>query len=598
MSQYITNKTGPILESRGIETDRLPGDIVVMPNTLQDIKISVNDYVVSETINYSLEKIYENWLYLISYSYIGSNNIPDKKLATQMLADSGGGISWTEQTNFSSISASTHGNANTLTGVTNIIKIPNIANSNNYNIIATTNTNVILLSGTDTTSIDVIRHPVTNAESNNNITHPSTQIYFQNITDMVVSESNHLFIMDSALKSIFKYDISGITTLDEAILKNDTPGRLMIKLIGGDGSVSSKSKFNENVALCTQDNKLYVLDRDIDTDNISVTESAIKVYDAELNWVRNIDITPYINSAPIDIAYNADLDRYYVLCHDWSSHNYDAGIPDVTHISPELLELDGNLDYINTHTLYDFNKLDPELGNEKHKRIMFSEENSNIFYIVTDKNVYKKYISRPTDTVGRFRLQEKQIGPTTDDNLNFQGIDINLTSIISSSGEAVAKDEILLYDSYNSIVFRFLEDGAFEEGLETMFDENSLDFDSIKIKPDEFVNAIVYNKALVKMLYNNLLILENISRRFSTVYNEKGLSEYVGFNYLLEDELKTLSYETTLDNYIGINEVILSATVNRCLEKIYELQLRIQSILQERKINVYPLLSQTIDLEI
>ena len=79
MNQYFTTKTSPQLDSRGFELDRLPGDVVRMPNNLEDIKINVNDFVLAETINYSLEKLYDNWLYLISYSYIGSNNIPDKK---------------------------------------------------------------------------------------------------------------------------------------------------------------------------------------------------------------------------------------------------------------------------------------------------------------------------------------------------------------------------------------------------------------------------------------------------------------------------------------------------------------------------------------
>lgn len=598
MNQYFTTKTSPQLDSRGFELDRLPGDIVSMPNNLEDIKINVNDFVLAETINYSLEKLYDNWLYLISYSYIGSNNIPDKKYAINMLTDTGTGPRWLNQTQYPAVSSTTKNTPNTFTDLTGFVKIDNIANSSNYNIIATTKTNVILLSGYGVTNIDVIQHPVTNVKSNNDITHPSTEILFKDITDLTVTDSNHLFVMDNELKSIFKFDISGITTLDEAILKNDTPGRLMIKLIGGPGEIDDKNKFKNNIAMCTNNNFLYVIDRDLDTTNVNVNQAAIKIYDSELNWVNTIDITNSINSAPIDITYNAELQRFYVLCHDWSSHDYPIGTPETTNISSELLELDTNFNVIKLHTLFDLTKLDPSIGNEKHKRVEFSVENSNIFYIVTEKNIYKKYISRPEKLVGRFKLQEKDIGPSTTNNLDFKAIDINSTTIIAADGTEKIKDEILIYDQYSNIIFELLEDGAFEEGLESQFDETSLDFDNIKIKSDEFVNAVVYNKSFVKTLYNNLLLLENISRRFSTVYTDKGLSEYVGFNYLREDELKTLTYETTLDNYIGINEVVLSATVNRCLERIYNLQLRIQQTLQENKLNVYPLVTQTIKLTI
>ena len=60
-----------------------------MPSSYYDIKIKVNDYVLAETINYSLEKIHNNWLYMISKSVIPSNNIPNMDYSNYMILDKG-----------------------------------------------------------------------------------------------------------------------------------------------------------------------------------------------------------------------------------------------------------------------------------------------------------------------------------------------------------------------------------------------------------------------------------------------------------------------------------------------------------------------------
>ena len=82
------------LSAANYTQDRLPGDILALPESMYDIKIKVNDLVVSETINFSLEKLYNNWLYMISKSIIPSNNIPNKDFADKMIVDNTNGLSW------------------------------------------------------------------------------------------------------------------------------------------------------------------------------------------------------------------------------------------------------------------------------------------------------------------------------------------------------------------------------------------------------------------------------------------------------------------------------------------------------------------------
>ena len=73
MSNEITNTSSfapelvQAIRDADILRDRLPGDILSLPNNWDDIKVKANDYIVAETINYTIEKLHENWLYLIAH---------------------------------------------------------------------------------------------------------------------------------------------------------------------------------------------------------------------------------------------------------------------------------------------------------------------------------------------------------------------------------------------------------------------------------------------------------------------------------------------------------------------------------------------------
>ena len=567
-----------MLHSRGILQDRLPGDVVKLPHSFYDIKIKVNDYVLAETINYSIEKLYDNWLYMLAYSVIPSNNIPDKSLGSQMVCDTNGGPEWRAQSTFSELSGSTVGNS--LDNINNIIKVRNIADSSNYNYIATTTTNVILLSGNDN-NIDIISNPDTGRLSSSSTTHPSNGIDFINISDIVVSDSNILFVLDNTLKSVFKFDISGILTLDEAILKNDTPGRLMTGIIGGVGEIEDKTKFKDNISVATHNNLIYVLDYDQTTLN-----TAVKVYDSQLNWVKTSILGSNIPSTPKDISYNPSTNKFYILCHDSLSGN--PGF---------IVELDDDLNYISKNPLHDTEKHSPTISTENHRRIYFSKENPNIFYLVTDKNIYKKYLSRPTSFIGRFLLLEKDI-ISGDRSPDIQDIHISLNTTQDNEGQNINKDEILLYNKSSSVIYQFFEDSNFQRSVSRIMDSKIIKIEDITIKHEEYVSTLVYNKMILKLLYNNTILLENMMRRFSTKYDALGFSRYVGFNYFIEEELKKITYNVTENAYVGVNELVLTSTINRCLEQVYNLQLTVQELLQEKSINVYPLITQVIDLDI
>ena len=577
--------------------DRLAGDVLTLPNKFTDIKINVNDFVVSETINYSLEKLYKNSLYILAKSVIPSNNIPETKYYTHIVNDTGTGPKWKTVDQFGETSGSCK--QKSLSGVNKFIKIENTANSSNYNVVATTDTRIKLLSGTGVATFDFIRNPdIPTIVSDSDITHPSNGVLFQGIKDITISASNYLYVLDSTLKTIFKFDISGILTLDDAILKNDTPGRLMVGMVGGTGGLSDKTRFKDPLSIVSVNDYIYV----IDYDPVSKT-SSIKVYDSQLNWKSTHDYGSQLSSGPVDIKYNPNTRELFVLCH-LPTVNASFGIQDPLDSEqkmPVVVRIDiDTMQITASHDFFIRNRHKDEIADETYKSINFSIENPNIMYILTDQNMYKKYVPRPEVFVGKFLIGDKNIGTGGNPAMNFQDFTIQQSYITDFDADGVQynepRDEILMFDKEYETIHKFLEESNYEKSLQSDIENNFIPFKDIKIKPDELVSVFVYNKSLIKMLYNNVLILENISRRFTTLYDSLGISQYIGFTYLIKEELEQLTYEQTLDNLIGINEPVMSATVNRCLNRIYQLQEKIVNLVQEKSINVYPLTTTPVKL--
>ena len=585
MSNHITQTSSfnqellLAMNSRSVLQDRLPGDMLILPNTMYDIKVTVNDFVTADTINYSLGKLYDNWLYLISKSIVPSNNIPNNDYYTKIMIDTpGDGLRWTSKTNFPSLSTTSSNNS--MHGIKSITKVINTANSSNYNIIATTTTNVILLSGTNTpvddSNIDIIVNEFNGTLSDSSITHPSNNIHFKHITDHTLNQSNDLFILDSELNTLFKFDITGILTLDTAILNNDTPGRLMTGLIGGSGNISDKTKFLSPISVISVDNAIYVLDYSSDG-------SMVKVYDSELNWKRSFSLGQYVSSGPIDFIFNDQTKMFYVLCHEKTYNN--TSDPTI----PTLVGFDMSFNHIGTSNLMDINRHSININNEEYKRVQFSVENPNIMYIITSTSIYKKYLSKPEMFIGNFLLDEKPIGPGSNAGQVFEDISITPT-IISHGSESIIKDDIVIYESTFEVIHKFIEDSSYQQSLETKFDDKVLGIEDLTINPEEGVSAFVYNKTMLKHLYNSIVLLENTSRKFATTYNVTGISQYIGFKYLNKSELASLKFDPGMDCFIGVNEIVTTHTVNRCLEQIYNLQRIILNNWQEKPTNVFPLI--------
>ena len=378
-----------ILNDNGFLQERLPGDKLALPHNFESIKIKPNEFILDVTINRCIEKIHQNWLYLTSSSVIPTNNIPNTDFTDNMIIDKGLGIQWSSQDdfNFSSFDSD-------LSDVKKILKIQNNIDESVFNLVATTTTNIILLSGTDS-NVDVIVNPDSPGgviRSDSSITHPSNNIFFENIIDINTNTNKDLFVLDGNHNIIFKFDLSGLVSLDDAILLNDTPGRLLTRTVGGTGLLADKTKFINPVCFTIVDNLIYVVDMDPTSKEIN-----IKCFDSHLNWKSSFSLGVLSISDVKDIEFNTSTNNFYIL-----SHNIDNDA--IISIFNKSFEV------VDQQPLIDANKYNSQILSEDFKKISFSVENPNIMYIVTDKNVYKKYVSRPGAFIGSFQFSNPTTG--------------------------------------------------------------------------------------------------------------------------------------------------------------------------------------------
>ena len=73
---------------------------------------------------------------------------------------------------------------------------------------------------------------------------------------------------------------------------------------------------------------------------------------------------------------------------------------------------------------------------------------------------------------------------------------------------------------------------------------------------------------------------------------------YQGFNYITENDVNIEKYKPRVGNYVGINEILTTSTINRCLEELFKLQEQIINLTKEYNINTFPLTTQVISMDI
>lgn len=506
--------------------DRYLDTVLKLPYSFEEIRIQANETVSSELLNLKIDHIHDNFLYLYQQTLIASNLIPIS--STAIAGITAGDTSVTFYRNVSTSQFVPLATQASYTGVDNtdqMILVKNL-NRDQYTIFAS-HQNTLRAFNFNTAGT-YFENSLTINQVN-----PGFGVSFISLTAMAATDE-YLFVVDSGLNQIIKYDISGYTT-DNNVLRDTI---IYLDSIGNYGTFYSKTEFNNPRGIAVFQNKLYILDSG---------NSSVKQYDLNFNWQQTYRLyVDFLSAFPIDI--NVDqYKRVYILTNNGYIFRYNESFTE-----KETFNLNNFL-----------------LSNEVLKKIVFSKENPNVFYLITSRNVYKKFVSSPNNTIGKYLFYL----------FKYDLPDELITTFGSASSERADRN-IVFTKNGNTGKFGYFYDNL---NLYDILAANNFDvynLDEIIFNREEYLQNWVFNKNFAKIILNHMRLRDQIIGKFLAVKDERGNPIFRGSRYLLPSELNSIYFEQDITYFIGANEIVNNNIMNRALRKIYDIQVNLLNVLK------------------
>jgi len=521
-------KINDIINQQGIIYDRYLRSTLTLPYSgFENIKIKQNETVTNFNINSVITKLYDNFLHLYKLSYIASNIIPLTSVAT--IGVSGKQFSYYRELSTSTFSSFSAAKLHHI-DKTDVFSVQYNPNRNQYSIFMSSGPSLLVFNSNSTFTSVVTALSTTSVFENSNIR-------WGKIQDFAFNTDNSLYILDLSANNIVKYDASGFLT-DDNILDNTL---IYQTSIGGKGSYDDSTKFNMPYSMTCYNSELYVLDSG---------NSCIKKYDKNLNWITTYRLfKDYLSAYPININHD-NIGNMYVITNDDNMYKYANDFS--SKVTIDTAPLSGDTGSV--------------------KRIIFSPTDTNVFYLFTEKYVYKRLINNPSESIGMYLLPRLRVN--TDETITgFSSVPV--TSL------GTAYDYNFVFSNYHNIgKISIYQDNLNLTSVLTdpYFDVYPLS--AVTIHPDEYLQNWVINKAISKLLINHMRLRDEITSKF--LYKKDPASGdilLVGTRYLLPDEINKTFFQQDITNYIGMNELFQNNTVNRPFEYIYDIQVNMLSSL-------------------
>ena len=508
-----------ILNSSEFKHDRFFNESFELPYKIDSIKIQPNELSTYRALNSSFERLYKNFLYIYSLTKLGSNVLPSDLRGTAGVLS--GTFGWAPSgtnpasfSNFSTIGLSAFNDT--------IINEVQYSSALEQNLFVTCSLSAVILSRSDQAS-----NTITVILSTDKVD-VDQNLAFRNIVAATLYNDN-LYIADSFYNNIYKYDLTGLLT------DRIYPDTLVVaKAIGGTGNAEKRYKFNNIGGNTIFKDRLYVLD---------VDNFAIKIYDTDLNFIKSIQ--------RVDIFRD---DKAKVIAGESTTNKIYVGTE-----GNNIVVFDQD---IKNYEIVDFSKFTS--SGESILNIFTSKSFNNAYSIVTNKNIWKFYASKPGNPVGKYSLYRFGI-PTTETFHHGSSI---------AGAQPGSDDVYILSSSTSTNVRKFINAIDAESFIDvlTVNDFEVYSLDDVKLLPSEYSQTWVINKAIQKLLMNHIRLKDKIIGRFFGTFDSNNNLLVSGYLYFLLADLDLTDYSITLDHFAGNNEAYLNTVINRGLEKIYNLQ--------------------------
>lgn len=573
-----SNLSSNVLTSK-LFYDRIITESATLPYGFdKDIFIAPNETCNSRLFNDRMLKLYNNAIYLYSQLFLASNDIPNGYNRAAGTSKTTSTLGWSTEGADSGASFAPFASAG-YPQIDNAIAFETAKTYNDANVyfgIAPT-AFIAMAANKELTTLNVININSNVSENND--------LLFTQLTSFSVA-GNYAYLCDVAQNTIYKYDVSGYISGDPSI----TNRLIFVDSIGGFGNALAQTKFNAPDLIYANDsiNRLFVHDRN---------NRCIKIYDTKLSFVTTRTFTAGSNSVAKAMAYNPVNEMVYLIIQNSATNEH---VLQVCNKDLQLIE--------------QYNLTDVLTSNETYKGIVFSKNDSNIFYIFTNQGVYKKFVSKPDKTIGKWLIYKSGITATHIWNLensryNLAGWSWNegaisvrdaLTIVGMSSffiSDIDDREQIFLFvgandKSFNRIL-HYSERNIFNSAM-GVTNINAYDVARARVGDDEFVNAMVINKELYKIAFNTINIIKFITGRYVAEYDYLNNLVYKTITALSDSESAAINSVNLQNLYVHENEIMSSSsTLNRCLKEIYNLQYQALQIVRTKVNNTISSLSGT-----
>jgi len=571
----------------GFERDRVLDKLKTadtdLPFSFKHIKISHNDFAISDVYNDSIRKLYSNYLFLIA----------NAEMTTKTSPTTGDFGYWSFDTTFTPelCSVATFPVTGTSTPLLSGTKETHIAkktftnDSNDYFLYFNYSPNQsIIFESTTTLSLS-------NTLLSGNYVEFNKTFKFKNVVS-VDTVDNLLFVLDQGLDTVFKFDIAGLITNDPALKRTgindlDHPGRYLLKTIGGQGLSQTKNKLLSATCLSVHDDRVYILDNG---------HNSLKVFDLDFNFIHEFSSPSKFN--------DPNTGKLVSIVVDEQS---DTNITPKGYIlskKGKVLEYDVQNNVIGEpHSPFDIydTRMQAVTGFEESKnftKIVNSKSSKNILYISNNKNIFKFYKTNFNLPITTFDFSKANFilgstdseTPSANEILSFDSVlhnDADYLTVTTTPFSAVDTNNVFISPT---VTYVFGDKDISTKLYHENFYTNYFSLSDILVLPQETVSNITFNKTTKKLIYNHFSLFENLNKKVYSYYNDvKGM--------FLMPTLCTINYKAfdlpsnfTIDSnfYIGVNEPLLTDVVNRPLELLYNQQVDLFNLIKEESLNNNP----------
>jgi hypothetical protein len=578
--------------------DRLIVDTVSLPNNLDEIILPPNESVTNRIFTAHLKRLYENTLYLYSQLNIASNDIPN------------GYLYWIGVSAAESLSANEQkwnpGSLITTNYPYRDFGYPEIDDSHKCITVKKNNNEDYISFTVSDTTFAVISSKAdksaTMAVFSTSAIDLNSDMIYSKIEDIAISDSKYIYIADSGNNAIYKYDISGYTSDDITIADK----KFLIDVFGQKGDIKNRTGFDEPTVIEANSNRIYIFDS---------KNKCIKIYTTDFAWVNTFILNTNItirdiqynkfHNAVFAIAEKENFD-YTLLVFDYDVKNLLAEY-DLDEKYEEIIDgvenkisasREGRIKYV----------LDPR---EQIRGIRFSSQDSNIFYIFSNYNIYKKFLTKPQATIGKWSISRAGISwgyIWNNIDVDWNTLFVTWNTISGSGRENIDITDMSIIprdDNFDDIfvstkagtpeAFKILycnEYTLYDTALLTS-DVNVYNTTRFGTLEDEYVNAFTINKEIYKQSFNVLALRNLMKGRFTGSYNIAGNLVYEQYDYIADKELESIAIESVENLYVHENEHVSSEVLNRCLRKLYSIQETMLQLVKAKIKNITPTLALT-----